>query len=68
MAVSWVLRDPRVTSVVVGASSVRKLEDSVAAINSTEFTDTELAAIDAVAKDDPEVDLWREQSVIATGA
>jgi L-glyceraldehyde 3-phosphate reductase len=67
MAVSWVLRDPRVTSVVVGASSVRQLDDNVAAINSTEFTDTELAAIDAVAKDDPEVDLWREQSMIGSG-
>jgi len=64
MAVSWVLRDARVTSVVVGASSLQQLEDNVAAINSTEFSDTELAAIEAVAKDDPEVDLWREQSAI----
>jgi L-glyceraldehyde 3-phosphate reductase len=64
MALSWVLRDPRVTSVVVGASSVRQLEDNVAAINHTEFGSDELATIDAVATDDPDVDLWRAQSMI----
>jgi L-glyceraldehyde 3-phosphate reductase len=64
MALSWVLRDPRVTSVVVGASSVEQLEDNVAAIHHTAFTAAELAAIDAVATDDPDVDLWREQSEI----
>jgi L-glyceraldehyde 3-phosphate reductase len=62
LAVSWVLRDPRVTSVVVGASSVAQLEDTVAAVGHTEFSDDELAAIDAVAIDDPRIDLWREQS------
>ncbi|MGZ6798168.1 MAG: L-glyceraldehyde 3-phosphate reductase [Nocardioidaceae bacterium] len=64
MALSWVLRDPRVTSVVVGASSVRQLEDNVAALQHTEFSADELAAIDAVAADDPHIDLWREQSEI----
>ena len=64
LAVSWVLRDPRVTSVVVGASSVRQLEDTVAAVGHTEFSTDELAAIDAVAVDDPRVDLWRAQSEI----
>jgi L-glyceraldehyde 3-phosphate reductase len=64
MALSWVLRDPRVTSVVVGASSVRQLEDNVAAISHTEFDPAELAAIDAVAVDDAATDLWREQSEI----
>jgi L-glyceraldehyde 3-phosphate reductase len=62
LAVSWVLRDPRVTSVVVGASSVTQLEDTVAAVAATEFTADELTAIDEVAKDDPDVDLWRAQS------
>jgi L-glyceraldehyde 3-phosphate reductase len=62
LAVSWVLRDPRVTSVVVGASSVDQLTDTVAAVHNTEFTDSELAAIDAIAVDDPRVDLWRAQS------
>jgi L-glyceraldehyde 3-phosphate reductase len=64
LALSWVLRDPRVTSVVVGASSVHQLEDSIAAIEQLEFTAEELAAIDAVATDDPHVDLWRAQSQI----
>ncbi len=64
MALSWVLRDPRVTSVVVGASSVQQLEDNVAAIGRTEFTDHELAAINGAAVDHPEVDLWREQAQI----
>jgi L-glyceraldehyde 3-phosphate reductase len=62
LAVSWVLRDPRVTSVVVGASSVTQLEDTVAAIAHTDFDTAELAAIDDVAKDDPDLDLWRAQS------
>jgi L-glyceraldehyde 3-phosphate reductase len=64
MALSWVLRDPRITSVVVGASSVQQLEDNIAAVDYLEFTDDELAAIDAVAKDDPDIDLWREQSQV----
>jgi L-glyceraldehyde 3-phosphate reductase len=62
LAISWVLRDPRVTSVVVGASSPGQLEDTVAAVGHTDFDEDELAAIDALAKDDPEVDLWRAQS------
>jgi L-glyceraldehyde 3-phosphate reductase len=64
MALSWILRDPRVTSVVVGASSVRQLEDNVEAIGRTEFTDHELAAINSAATDHPETDLWREQAQI----
>jgi L-glyceraldehyde 3-phosphate reductase len=68
MALSWVLRDPRVTSVVVGASSVRQLEDNVAAVQHTEFTSDELAAIDAAATDDPDTDLWRKQSEIGVDA
>ena len=66
LAVSWVLRDPRVTSVVVGASSVAQLEDTVAAVGHTDFDPDELAAIDAVAVDDPRLDLWRAQSRTGT--
>jgi L-glyceraldehyde 3-phosphate reductase len=64
MALSWVLRDPRITSVVLGASSVHQLEDNIAAIGHLEFTSEELAAIDAIATDDPHIDLWRDQSQI----
>ncbi len=68
MALSWVLRDPRITSVVVGASSVQQLEDNVAAIEQLEFSSAELAAIDTVATDDPHIDLWRDQSQIGPDA
>ncbi|NEA63434.1 L-glyceraldehyde 3-phosphate reductase [Streptomyces sp. SID12488] len=50
LALAWVLRGGRVTSALVGASSPRQLEDSVAAINNLEFSDEELARIDAVIK------------------
>jgi L-glyceraldehyde 3-phosphate reductase len=66
LALSWVLRDSRVTSVVIGASSVRQLEENIAAVEQTEFSSEELAAIDSLAADDPAVDLWREQSKIGT--
>jgi L-glyceraldehyde 3-phosphate reductase len=46
MALSWVLRDARVTSALVGASSVAQLEDNVAALQRLEFGDDELARID----------------------
>jgi L-glyceraldehyde 3-phosphate reductase len=64
LALSWVLRDPRVTSVVVGASSVEQLEDNIAAIQHVDLTSEELAAIDAAAADDPDIDLWREESQV----
>ncbi len=57
LALSWVLRDPRVTSALIGASSVAQLEDNVAAVQQLELTADELAAIDAHAVDSG-VDLW----------
>ncbi|WP_330293226.1 L-glyceraldehyde 3-phosphate reductase [Streptomyces sp. NBC_00576] len=50
LALAWVLRGGRVTSALVGASSPRQLEDSVAAIANLEFSDEELARIDAIIK------------------
>ncbi|KPC86216.1 L-glyceraldehyde 3-phosphate reductase [Streptomyces sp. NRRL WC-3753] len=50
MALAWVLRQGRVTSALVGASSPRQLEDSVAAIGSLDFDTEELARIDKVVK------------------
>jgi L-glyceraldehyde 3-phosphate reductase len=58
MAIAWVLRDPRVTSALVGASSVAQLEDSVAALEQLGFSDQELAEIDKYATD-AGVNLWR---------
>ena len=49
MALAWVLRDPRVTSALVGASSVEQLETNVAALDNLDFTDDELAEIDRCA-------------------
>jgi len=46
MALSWTLRDPRVTSVLIGASSARQLEDNVACVDGPAFTEDELKAID----------------------
>ncbi len=48
MALSWTLRDPRVTSVLIGASSVRQLEDNVACVDGPVFTEDELKAVDEI--------------------
>lgn len=48
MALSWALRDQRVTSVLIGASSVAQLEANVACVNGPVFTEDELAAIDKI--------------------
>ncbi|MDT0269757.1 L-glyceraldehyde 3-phosphate reductase [Streptomyces sp. DSM 44915] len=47
MAVAWVLRGGRVTSALVGASSVKQLEDNVGATNNLDFTEAELAEIES---------------------
>jgi L-glyceraldehyde 3-phosphate reductase len=47
LAIAWVLRDERVTSALIGASSVQQLEDSLAAADAAPFDDDELAAIDS---------------------
>lgn len=48
MALAWVLRRPEVTSVLIGASSTKQLEDNVAALANRTFTDAELAKIDEI--------------------
>jgi L-glyceraldehyde 3-phosphate reductase len=57
MALAWALRDERVTSVLVGASSVHQLEQNVAALHNLEFTADELTRIDRHAVDSG-IDLW----------
>ena len=49
LALSWVLRDPRMTSAVIGASSVAQLEENLAEAGRTAFSADELAAIDTAA-------------------
>ena len=58
MALAWALRDPRVTTVLIGASSVRQLDQNVGALDQLEFSADELAAIDEHAVDTG-IDLWR---------
>jgi L-glyceraldehyde 3-phosphate reductase len=48
MAVSWVLRDPRVTSALVGTSKVEQVDDNVAALKNLEFSSEELKKIDGI--------------------
>ncbi|WP_020076762.1 L-glyceraldehyde 3-phosphate reductase [Cryocola sp. 340MFSha3.1] len=57
LALAWALRDDRVTSLVIGASSVDQLEQNVAALGNLEFSPEELAEIDEHATD-AGVDLW----------
>jgi L-glyceraldehyde 3-phosphate reductase len=61
LALSWVLRDPRVTSALIGASSVAQLEENLAAATNTTFSDDELAAIDRDAVD-AGINLWKVSS------
>ena len=61
MAVAWTLRDPRVTSALLGASSVAQLEDNVAALGNLAFDDQELAEIDRHATE-AGINLWAASS------
>jgi L-glyceraldehyde 3-phosphate reductase len=61
MAIAWVLRDSRMTSALVGASSVEQIEANVAALNRLEFTPDELAEIDRYATESG-INLWAASS------
>ena len=61
MAISWVLRDQRVTSALIGASSVTQLEENLAAAQKTGFSDEELAEIDRHAVD-AGINIWAASS------
>jgi L-glyceraldehyde 3-phosphate reductase len=61
MALAWTLRDPRVTSTLVGASSVEQLEQNAGALHGLEFSDQELAEIDRYATDSG-VNIWAASS------
>ena len=51
MALSWVLRQPAVTSALIGASRVGQIEDAVAALSAPAFGAEELAAIEAILRE-----------------
>jgi L-glyceraldehyde 3-phosphate reductase len=61
MALAWALRDPRMTSLVVGASSIKQLETNIGALERLDFTAEELADIDRFATD-ADIDLWARSS------
>jgi len=58
MAIAWVLRSPRVTSALIGASSVAQLDENLDALNNLSFSDDELSRIDQYAVESG-IDLWR---------
>jgi L-glyceraldehyde 3-phosphate reductase len=61
MAIAWVLRDPRVTSALLGASSVRQLEQNVSALDRLDFDPSELEEIDRLAVEGG-INLWASSS------
>jgi L-glyceraldehyde 3-phosphate reductase len=61
LALAWTLRDPRMTSTLAGASSVRQLEDNVGALENLSFADEELDAIDRYATES-DINLWARSS------
>ncbi|MBB4104538.1 L-glyceraldehyde 3-phosphate reductase [Allorhizobium borbori] len=61
LAIAWVLRDPRVTSALIGASSPKQVEDNVGALKNLAFTPEELAEIDRYAVEGG-INLWEKPS------
>ena len=61
LALAWSLRDPRMTSVLIGVSSVKQLENNVAALGRLDFTDDELAEIDTYATEG-HINIWSTSS------
>ncbi|MFD0033942.1 L-glyceraldehyde 3-phosphate reductase [Streptomyces sp. NPDC055059] len=62
LALNWVLRDERMTSALIGASSVRQLEENVAALAGPKLTDEELSEIDSFAVSTPGTNIWAGRS------
>jgi L-glyceraldehyde 3-phosphate reductase len=63
MALAWTLRDPRITSALVGAGSVRQLEENLGALQHLEFSAEELAEIDVHAQES-DLNLWAASSAV----
>jgi L-glyceraldehyde 3-phosphate reductase len=67
MAIAWVLRDPRVTSALIGARTVEQLADSLKSLENLSFSAEELGEIDQYAKDGG-INIWAESSDIEGAA
>ena len=63
MAIAWVLRDPRMTSALIGARTVEQLDDSLGALHRLDFSDEELATIDRHATEGG-IDIWKGSSSV----
>jgi L-glyceraldehyde 3-phosphate reductase len=63
MAIAWVLRDPRVTSALVGARTVEQLSDTLRSLDRLDFSAEELAEIDRHAQEG-NIDLWKISSTL----
>jgi L-glyceraldehyde 3-phosphate reductase len=63
MAIAWVLRDPRVTSALIGARTLDQLADSLGALHRLDFSDEELATIDRHATEGG-IDIWKGSSSV----
>jgi L-glyceraldehyde 3-phosphate reductase len=63
LALAWTLRDPRMTSALIGVSSVEQLESNVTALDRIDFTEDELAEIDRLATESG-INLWAESSAV----
>jgi len=61
LALTWVLRDQRMTSALIGASSVRQLEENLEALSGPELTDEELKEIDTFAVSTPGTNIWAQR-------
>ena len=62
LAVSWLLREGGVTSVLMGASSTAQLDENLGALENTSFTTEELDLIDRIVKGEAGIDHWRDAS------
>nr|WP_203599699.1 L-glyceraldehyde 3-phosphate reductase [Streptomyces sp. SID10853] len=62
LALNWVLRDPRMTSALIGASSVKQLDENVAALAAAPLTADELTEIDSFAVDTAGTNIWAGRS------
>jgi L-glyceraldehyde 3-phosphate reductase len=66
MAIAWVLRDPRVTSALIGARTLEQLEDSLGVLRNLHFNEEELEKIDRYATD-AGIDIWKASSSLGSG-
>ena len=63
MAIAWLLRDGAATSVLIGASSTKQLDENLGALKNTQFTHAELEEISAITQGDAGIDWWKSSAI-----